>query len=236
MPARGHVIFEQQGEAELECEQGGGVIEQRFAFEDGGDDGGEAERARDGGCGDGVGCGDDSAEQEAGAEVELGDEAVGEEGDAEHGEGDEPGGQHADAEEILAEAARVGLPRGGVEQRRKEDEEDDVRRERDARNVRKEREDQTCEHEQDGIRHVEASREAREEGDDRKQQNADALQNVAIRGRWRAPCDEYRRRELGGYLAEKLEPQPQDFVELGLMKLKPWRMRVSSKSRTMPAR
>ena len=27
---------------------------------------------------------------------------------------------------------------------------------------------------------------------------------------------------------EKLEPQPQDLVEWGLMKLKPWRMRVSS--------
>ncbi len=36
--------------------------------------------------------------------------------------------------------------------------------------------------------------------------------------------------------AEKEEPQPQLLVELGLMKLKPWRMRVSSKSRTMPAR
>ena len=36
--------------------------------------------------------------------------------------------------------------------------------------------------------------------------------------------------------AEKLEPQPQDFVEFGLMKLKPWRIRVSSKSRTIPAR
>ena len=36
--------------------------------------------------------------------------------------------------------------------------------------------------------------------------------------------------------AEKLEPQPQLLVELGLMKLKPWRMRVSSKARTMPAR
>ena len=35
---------------------------------------------------------------------------------------------------------------------------------------------------------------------------------------------------------EKLEPQPQLLVELGLMKLKPWRMRVSSKSRTMPVR
>ncbi len=35
---------------------------------------------------------------------------------------------------------------------------------------------------------------------------------------------------------EKLDPQPQLLVELGLMKLKPWRMRVSSKSRTMPAR
>jgi hypothetical protein len=40
----------------------------------------------------------------------------------------------------------------------------------------------------------------------------------------------------GGTHAEKLEPQPQLLVELGLMKLKPWRMRVSSKSRTMPAR
>jgi hypothetical protein len=35
---------------------------------------------------------------------------------------------------------------------------------------------------------------------------------------------------------EKLEPQPQLLVELGLMKLKPWRIRVSSKSRTMPVR
>ena len=32
------------------------------------------------------------------------------------------------------------------------------------------------------------------------------------------------------------DPQPQDFCELGLMKLKPWRMRVSSKSRIMPFR
>jgi hypothetical protein len=35
---------------------------------------------------------------------------------------------------------------------------------------------------------------------------------------------------------EKEEPQPQLLVELGLMKLKPWRMSVSSKSRTMPVR
>ena len=38
------------------------------------------------------------------------------------------------------------------------------------------------------------------------------------------------------FYEEKLEPQPQLLVELGLMKLKPWRMRVSSKSRTMPVR
>jgi hypothetical protein len=31
----------------------------------------------------------------------------------------------------------------------------------------------------------------------------------------------------GGYV-ENDEPQPQDLVEWGLMKLKPWRMRVSS--------
>ena len=30
------------------------------------------------------------------------------------------------------------------------------------------------------------------------------------------------------FYEEKLEPQPQDLVEWGLMKLKPWRMRVSS--------
>ncbi len=36
--------------------------------------------------------------------------------------------------------------------------------------------------------------------------------------------------------AVKLLPQPQLFVLWGLMKLKPWRMIVSSKSSTMPLR
>ena len=35
---------------------------------------------------------------------------------------------------------------------------------------------------------------------------------------------------------EKEEPQPQEREEFGLMKLKPWRISVSSKSSTMPAR
>ena len=33
---------------------------------------------------------------------------------------------------------------------------------------------------------------------------------------------------IAAIYVEKLEPQPQDLVEWGLMKLKPWRMRVSS--------
>ena len=41
-----------------------------------------------------------------------------------------------------------------------------------------------------------------------------------------------RRRKLSNLpeklYAEKEEPQPQDLVELGLMKLKPWRISVSS--------
>jgi hypothetical protein len=35
-------------------------------------------------------------------------------------------------------------------------------------------------------------------------------------------------KEAARFYVEKLEPQPQDLVEWGLMKLKPWRMRVSS--------
>jgi hypothetical protein len=41
-------------------------------------------------------------------------------------------------------------------------------------------------------------------------------------------CVDVENLQNGHAYVEKDEPQPQDLVEWGLMKLKPWRMRVSS--------
>ena len=111
-------------DAELKGEQAGGVVEEAFAFEQVDDALGHADAAGDGGCGHGVGGGDDGAEEEAELPVEAGEPPPGGEGDTDGGEEDEEDGEAGDGGDVVSEFAPRGLPRGDVEQGREDDQKD----------------------------------------------------------------------------------------------------------------
>jgi len=107
---------------------------------------------------------------------------VGEEGDAENGEEDEAGGEHRDGDEVATELSPVGLPRGGVEQRRKEDEEDDLGVERDAWDVRDEGDRQASEDEEDRVGELQALGETGEQDDNDQKEETEDFQRVDVEG------------------------------------------------------
>ena len=95
--------------------------------------------------------------------------------------------------------------------------------------MRHQRDPEPGQHQQDWIRNIQPFRHAREQRDDDQKEKAERLKGMGIQVSALRRVGKYR-------YAEKLDPQPQLFVEFGLMKLKPCRINVSSKSSTMPAR
>src|SRR6266478_3361605 len=118
--------LDDHGDGEFESEEAGGIVDEAFAFEDVHDPLRQAEALGDGGGGDGVGGGDDRAQDEAESPVEPRKHPARRFGDAKHGKTDQAEGEKKDADQIEFEIAPGGQPSRGIQKRREHGEEDDV--------------------------------------------------------------------------------------------------------------
>src|SRR5439155_7378327 len=165
--------------------QGGGVVDQSFAFQEGHDPPRGAEPPHDGDGRHRVGGRDNGAEHEGGGPGDLGDERVG------HGGNGADGQQHhnravpGDGPELRPEVAQRGGERGQVEQRRDEEEEERLRLQHDAGKAGDGGEGQAAEHEEDRVREVEPAGEDAEGGGDGQQDDGE-LQALHGAPRWGA--------------------------------------------------
>ncbi len=177
------------GDAEFESEEAGGVVDEAFAFEDVDDALREAEIFGDGGGGDGVGGGDDGAEDDAEAKIEWSEGVVCGFGDSPNGEADETEGEKEDADDVVFEVAPTGEPCGGVEQRRKNDEEDDVGADGDVRDAGDEAEDESGDDEDDGVGDLDFTGEGGEDDDEEEQEKKDEFDGVDAVSCIPGPCE-----------------------------------------------
>ena len=165
----GEAAGEHGGDRDLVGDQRGRVVDQRLALDDRHDPAGDADAARDRGGGDGVGGGDDRAEDEGGGPRHVVDHGVGDERDRERGRQHQPDREHADLAHVLAQLAQAGEEARAVEQRREEDEQDEVRLQLGVRDPRDPRDGEAAEDEEDRVRDREHAR-GRDEDRDGEQQ------------------------------------------------------------------
>ena len=123
---------------ELVGDEGGAVVDQALALDDRDDPVRDAQLAADRGRRDGIGGRDDRAEDERRRPVEA-EHVVGDGGDADHRRQDEPDRKQRDRPDVSAKLAKRREERRRVEDRRQEDQEDEVRVELDLRRARHER-------------------------------------------------------------------------------------------------
>jgi hypothetical protein len=169
----GGAAVDDHGDGEFESEEAGGVVDQAFAFEDVDNALREANAFGDGSGGDGVGSGDDSAEDETEPPVETGEYPCGGSGHAEHRETDQAESKQENADQVEFEIAPGSQPSRGVQKRGEHDEEDDVGIQRDFGNAGNEAEKQAGDNEHDGIRSLQFAREGGKDDDEKKQNQED---------------------------------------------------------------
>jgi hypothetical protein len=153
-------------EDELACEDGGGseseygeggcVIDEAFSFEYGDTSAGHAHAFEDGGCGDGVGRGDDTAEEESERECEAGDDGGGEPGDGGGGREYEAESEDEDGAFPFPELVPGGGPCGFEEEGREEDEEYEIGVDIDAGHLWDKADQESSQDEKYGIRDLDA--------------------------------------------------------------------------------
>src|SRR6185437_11795728 len=85
-------------------------------------------------------------------------------------------------DKVAAELTPVGLPGGGIEERRKKDQEDQVRRQRNARDTRHERDRHSGKRQQDGVRDMDPLRNGRKDRDQEQQKQHDNLDRFEMSG------------------------------------------------------
>ena len=145
-------------------DEGGAVVDHRLAFDQQPHPLGRAEAAEDRGRGDGVGRGEDGAEDRRLGPAHPRHQCVGDEGDDAGGDEDEADREQRQRPHHRPQLQRRGAPAGGVDQRRQEDEEDRVRLQFDARQAGDEGDREAAEDEDDRRRDLAEVGEADEQG------------------------------------------------------------------------
>ena len=175
------------GQRGAQGHQGGGVVEQRLALEDGHDPAGQPDPAPDGGGRDRVGRGDDGADGEGDRPGDVGDQRVHHDADAEGGEGDQADAEQQDRAPVGVEVDQRGLHGGRVEQRGQQAEEHHVVPEVHLGHAREVRRHHADHDQQQGRREVELVRQRRErqDGDGQGHQRDSDLHPAIVSG-WRA--------------------------------------------------
>ena len=165
----GHAPVHDNIGSELKGEQARGVVDQAFSFENVDDAAGKSDTSCDGCSRDRVGGGDDGSEHQPDTPVEAGEGIRGHQGNCENGESHQPEGQKKDIDEVVAEVAPGGEPRGGVEKRRENDQEDQVGVEGNPGDARDETESQPSDDHDDRVRSSQFSSEESEDYYEKKQ-------------------------------------------------------------------
>src|SRR6185369_2219928 len=98
--------------------------------------------------------------------------------DAGDGETYETEGEEENADDVVFEVAPRGEPRGGIEERGKEDEEDDIGIHREVGCAGDEAKDQTGDHEDDWVGKFEFAGQGSKEDDEEQQQEEDNFDGV----------------------------------------------------------
>ena len=175
---RGSLPLNHHGDAELESEETGGVIDQTFAFQDVDDARGETYAPGDGGGGYGVRGGHQRAKDEAKAEIKVGEGPMGGFGNPQRGKADQAESQKKDADDIVGKIAPGGKPRARVQERRENGEEDDVGAHGDFGNAGDKAEEETRNDQDDRVRKLQLAGDVGEDDDEEQQEEKDEFYGV----------------------------------------------------------
>ena len=181
-------------------DQGGGVVEQRLALDQGPDDARRPEPAEHARGGQGIGRPDDGTEGERARPAETRDDRVRDHGHDDHGEDHQPERQPDERGEVGAELADRRFDGGREQQRRQEDQQHQVGLERDPGQAGDQRQAEPTEDEQGWIWHADPTRDL-EQDRDRHERGQDRAQDLHWRMLWgpgnRSPRLTERRRARG---------------------------------------
>ena len=154
---RWRLIPQHHGDSEFQRQQAGSVVYQAFALDQVRDPLGNADTLRNGRSRERIGGRDHGSEHQAELPVEPGKEPVRTLRYSDHSENDQAKSQQQNAEHVVGKFAPGCDPGGRVKKRRQDDEEDDVRIERDLRNSGNEPEQPSGDHENNGIGNLKLS-------------------------------------------------------------------------------
>jgi hypothetical protein len=174
------VRIQDRDKSELENDKAGGVVDETFPFENGDDPPGQPQALRDRRGRDRIRRRNDGAEDQAGGEgegprfgQEAGNHPMGQVGDRNRGDDDQADGQQQDWPQFPAEIPPRSVEGLDVEERRQEDEENEIGIECELRQIRNEADQKSAEDEKNGIRNGQPSREKPETEDESEEQDKD---------------------------------------------------------------
>src|ERR1700761_8761761 len=146
----GNAFLDDDFAGKLESQQASGVVDEALAFKDVHDALRQTDAARNGSGGNRI-CGrNDRTQQHAQTPVKAGKDEGCQQGNAGDGKANQTEGKKENGQQIGLEVTPGGVPRGGIQQRRQEDEEDEIRIELNVRNARDKTERKTADDHDDG--------------------------------------------------------------------------------------
>ena len=195
----GYSAADDDGDGELQGEEASGVVDQALAFEHVNDAAGKPDALGDGGCGNGVGRRDDCSQDEAEPPVKAEKDPGSDQSYSKDSEDDQTEGEEENADDVEAEVAPGGGPRGGVKQRWQNYEEDEIRFERDVRNGWDEAQDEPADDHDDRVGSADLACELTEGDDEEQQKKEDQLDrsNIGHGARSGSTLSKFYRRSEG---------------------------------------
>lgn len=160
-----------------------GVVDQRLALEDRHDLARHPEALEDARGGDGIRRGHDRAERERRRPAQTGDERLGHDRDHHRREQHETHREEADRAHVRPDVADGGEVAGTKQDRRQEQQEDDVRLQLDCRQTRHEPQQEPAEDQQDRVRNPDP---ARDDGQRGGREEQESTTSIAPIGAWPA--------------------------------------------------
>src|SRR5271156_2930582 len=171
----GDALANEYADGEFKGQQSAGVIDEAFTFEDVDDAAAKPDAAGDRCRGDRVGGRDDGAEEEPEPPVEAGKDAGRGPGDSDDGECYQAESEQRDVDDVVTEVAPGGVPGGSIEERRQDDEEDEVGVEGEVGDRGNEAEQQSAEDHDDGVRRSDLAGEYPKDHDEKEKQEKDVF-------------------------------------------------------------
>ena len=171
MPSRtvGTCSLDHNGGGELKSEQAGSIVNEALSFENVHDARRQPDTPGNRSGGNRVCRGDNGAEHEAETPIKAGEDFRRNQGDSCNGESDQAERQKKDTDKVVMKVAPGSGPGSGIEQWRKNNEEDKIGIECDVRDAGNKAEEQSADHHDDRVWRSQFSGE-KSENDNKKQQ------------------------------------------------------------------